>query len=111
MSESPLPMKSFRPATLAAVLIAIGTLRMATTFRTFSATNDEATHLGAGLELFEFHRYTLQTENPPWPRIVYAVVPWLSGMRFNPRATFTDQIHSVFYGHGEYRANLFRGRI
>jgi 4-amino-4-deoxy-L-arabinose transferase-like glycosyltransferase len=100
-----------RPATLAALLIAIGAIRMATTFRTFSATNDEATHLGAGLELFEFHRYTLQTENPPWPRIVYAVVPWLGGMRFDPHGTFTDQIHSVFYGHGEYRANLFRGRI
>src|SRR5437763_8094531 len=31
-------------------------------------------------------------------------------MRFDPHGTFTDQIRSVFYGHGEYRANLFRGR-
>src|SRR5438270_7888041 len=99
-----------RPAVIAALLIAIGAIRMGTTWRVFSATNDEATHLGAGLELYEFHRYALQTENPPLPRVIYAAVPWFSGMRFDPHGTFTDQIHSVFYDHGEYRANLFRGR-
>jgi 4-amino-4-deoxy-L-arabinose transferase-like glycosyltransferase len=99
-----------RPAFISALLIAIGAIRMATTWRVFSATNDEATHVGAGLELYEFHRYTLQSENPPLARVVYAVAPWLGGMRFDPRGTFTDQIHSVFYGHGEYKANLFRGR-
>jgi 4-amino-4-deoxy-L-arabinose transferase-like glycosyltransferase len=99
-----------RPSVIAALLIAVGAIRMATTWRVFSATNDEATHLGAGLELYEFHRYTLQSENPPLPRVVYAAAPWFGGMRFDPHGTFTDQIHSVFYGHGEYKANLFRGR-
>lgn len=99
-----------RPAVVAALLIAIGAIRMATTWRVFSVTNDEATHLGAGLEMYEFHRYTLQSENPPLPRVIYAAVPWFGGMRFDPHGTFTDQIHSVFYGHGDYRANLFRGR-
>jgi len=99
-----------RPAVIAALLIAIGAIRMSTTWRVFSATNDEATHLGAGLELLEFHRYTFQSENPPLARVVFGVVPWLSGMRFDPRGTFTDQIHSVFYSHGEYKANLFRAR-
>jgi 4-amino-4-deoxy-L-arabinose transferase-like glycosyltransferase len=99
-----------RPAVIAALLIAIGAIRMATTWRVFSATNDEATHVGAGLELYEFHRYTLQSENPPLARVIYAAAPWFGGMRFDPHGTFTDQIHSVFYGHGDYRANLFRGR-
>jgi 4-amino-4-deoxy-L-arabinose transferase-like glycosyltransferase len=99
-----------RSATLAALLIAIGAIRMATTWRVFSATNDEATHVGAGLELFEYHQYTLQSENPPLARVVLAAVPWFGGMRFNPHGTFSDQIHSVFYGHGDYRANLFRAR-
>jgi 4-amino-4-deoxy-L-arabinose transferase-like glycosyltransferase len=99
-----------RPAVIAALLIAIGAIRMSTTWRVFSATNDEGTHLGAGLELYQFHRYELQSENPPLPRVIYAAVPWLSGMRFDPHGTFTDQIRSVFYGHGDYRANLFRGR-
>jgi len=99
-----------RPTALAALLIAIGTIRMATTFRVFSATNDEATHVGAGLELFQYHRYLLLRENPPLPRVVFAAIPWFGGMRFDPRGTYTDQIHSVFYGQGEYRANLVRAR-
>src|SRR5437660_10041431 len=99
-----------RPAAVAAGLVAMGASSMAMTWRVFSVTNDEATHLGAGLELYEFHRYTLQSENPPLPRAVYAAVPWFGGMRFDPHGTFTDQIHSVFYDRGEYRANLFRGR-
>jgi 4-amino-4-deoxy-L-arabinose transferase-like glycosyltransferase len=99
-----------RPAAIAALLIAIGSLRMATTFRVFSATNDEPTHVGAGLELLEFHRYTFQSENPPLARVVLAAVPWLGGMRFDPKGTFSDRIHSVFYAHGEYKSNLFRAR-
>jgi 4-amino-4-deoxy-L-arabinose transferase-like glycosyltransferase len=101
---------AFRPATLAALLIAIGAIRMATTFRIFSVTNDEPTHVGAGLELLEYHQYYLQSENPPFARVVLAAIPWFGGMRLNPHGTFSDQIHSVFYGHGEYKANLFRAR-
>jgi 4-amino-4-deoxy-L-arabinose transferase-like glycosyltransferase len=103
-------MKRLRPATIAALLIAIGSIRMAATWRVYSATNDEATHIGAGLELFQYHRYSLLRENPPLPRIVFSAWPWFSGMRFDPHGTFTDQIHSVFYGHGEYKPNLVRAR-
>jgi len=98
-------------AALGALLIAIGAIRMATTFRIFSATNDEATHIAGGLELFEYHRYRILPENPPLPRVILAAVPWISGMRFDPRGTFSDQIHSVFYDHGDYRANLVRARV
>jgi 4-amino-4-deoxy-L-arabinose transferase-like glycosyltransferase len=107
------PMKRLarlRPITIAALLIAIGAIRMATTWRVFSATADEATHVGAGLELLQYHHYILQRENPPLPRLVLGITPLLGGMRYDPRGTFTDQIHSVFYDHGEYRANLVRGR-
>jgi 4-amino-4-deoxy-L-arabinose transferase-like glycosyltransferase len=103
-------MTRLRPATIAALLIAIGTIRMVTTFRVFSATNDEATHIGAGLELLQYHRYQLLPENPPLPRIIFCAWPWFSGMRFDPHGTFTDQIHSVFYGHGDYTTNLVRAR-
>jgi hypothetical protein len=99
-----------RATTLATLLIALGAIRMTTTFRVFSATNDEATHVGAGLELFQFHRYLLLRENPPLPRVVFSALPWFGGMRYDPRGSYTDQIHSVFYGHGEYKANLVRAR-
>jgi hypothetical protein len=104
------PFARLRPVALAALLIAFGAIRMATTFRVFSATNDEATHVGAGLELLQFHRYLFQRENPPLPRLVLAALPYLSGMRYDARGTFSDQLHSVFYDYGEYRSNLVRAR-
>ena len=53
-----------RTSVLALLLIAIGAARIASTF---SATAEEATHIGAGLELMEFHRYEPQVANPPLP--------------------------------------------
>jgi 4-amino-4-deoxy-L-arabinose transferase-like glycosyltransferase len=99
------------PAALAALLIAVGAIRMATTFRVFSATSDEATHIGAGLEIYQYHRYLFQRENPPLPRLVMAIAPYLGGMRYDNRGNFPEQIHSIFYGHGEYRANLVLARV
>jgi hypothetical protein len=76
----------------------------------FSATNDEAAHVGAGLELIEHHRYTFHPNNPPPPAVVMAAVPWLSGMRLQEGGSFGERLHSVFYGHGKYEANLVRAR-
>ncbi|MEA2568101.1 MAG: hypothetical protein QOI24_102 [Acidobacteriota bacterium] len=103
-----MPRKS---AALVALLILFACARMATTFRVFSATNDEATHVGGGLELLGEHQYKLQPENPPLARLVFAALPWLGGMRFNPHGDFTQQIHSVFYDHGTYERNVVLARI
>ncbi|MCU1227235.1 MAG: glycosyl transferase, family 39 [Acidobacteria bacterium] len=100
-----------KPAAIVALLISIACARMATTFRVFSATNDEATHVGGGLELIGQHQYRLQPENPPLARLVFSTLPWLGGTRFNPHGDFTQQLHSVFYGHGKYERNLFLARI
>ncbi|MGA8808675.1 MAG: glycosyltransferase family 39 protein [Thermoanaerobaculia bacterium] len=100
-----------RPAAIAALLIVVGAIRMASTFRVFSATSDEATHIGAGLEIYQYHRYLFQRENPPLPRLVLAIAPYLGGMRYDDRGNFPEQIHSIFYGHGDYRANLVRARV
>ena len=96
------------PAVIAALLVAIGANREIT-WRAFSATNEEGTHLAAGVGLYKIHTATLQSENPPLPRVILSAAPWFGGMRYDPRGSFTDQIHSVFYDHGDYRANLFRG--
>jgi len=100
-----------RPAAIAALLIAVGAMRMASTFRILSATSDEATHIGAGLEMYQYHRYLFQRENPPLPRLVLAIAPYFGGMRYDNRGNFPEQIHSIFYGHGDYRANLVRARV
>jgi 4-amino-4-deoxy-L-arabinose transferase-like glycosyltransferase len=99
------------PTVAIALLLAIAVVRMASTYRVFSATADEATHVGAGLELLQFHVYQLQPENPPLARIVFAALPFLAGMRYEPHAsTFGGQLHSVFYGSGDYIRNVALAR-
>lgn len=93
------------------MLIAVAVLRLLPTYRTFSATADEATHVGAGLEIYQFHRYQLQRINPPAARVVLAIAPALGGMRFDPTGDYGAQLHSVFYGSGRYERNLFLSRI
>ena len=96
--------------TVAVLLVVLAAARIASTWRIYSATADEATHVGAGLELFEAHKYELQVFNPPLPRVVWSILPYWSGMRFVPVGTYGEQLHSVFYGHGDYRDNLVRSR-
>lgn len=99
------------PRLLAAMLIAVAALRMAATFRVFSATVDEGTHLSAGLEIYEFHQYKVQRENPPPPRVVMALAPYLAGMRFDPNPPWPEQLKTPFYGSGKYERNLVLARV
>src|SRR5258706_4978178 len=100
-----------RPRLIVSLLIAFALIRIAMTFRVFSATVDEATHIGAGLELFQLHRYQVQRENPPLPRIILSAAPWFGGMRYNPKGGFIAGLHSVFYGYGKYERNLVLARF
>ncbi|HKO02126.1 MAG TPA: hypothetical protein VJ032_10555, partial [Thermoanaerobaculia bacterium] len=90
----------FRPAVLAALLILGGAILIATTWRRFSDTVDESTHVGCGLELLQYHRYTIQPENPPLPRIVFGATALAGGMRMSDPDDRMNALHSVFYGHG-----------
>ncbi len=99
------------PRIAAAVLIVLGAARIATTYRVFSDTSDEANHVGAGLDLIARRHYDVQLENPPLPRLVLAAVPWLCGMRYNSNVGYSDRLRSVFFGHGEYKHNLVCARV
>src|SRR5205809_7373614 len=80
---------------------------MAATFHVFAQTADEPTHVGAGLELIQNGTYWLHRDNPPLPRIVMAIAPWLGGMRIDlTRTDFSAKLHSVMYDHGRYTRNL-----
>src|SRR6266550_6431497 len=102
-----------RPWYAVAFLVVVAVLRIAATLRTFSATADEATHVGAGLELYQYHRYQLQRINPPAARAIIAILPALGGMRFDPQGDYGAQLHSVFYGKsgGSYERKMFLSRI
>ncbi len=100
-----------RATAVAALLVLLGAARIVMTCRVFSVTVDEGTHISAGLELLQFHRYTVQRENPPLPRIIMAALPWFEGLRVTRGGGFYQEQRSIFYGSGKYDRNLLLVRI
>lgn len=96
---------------LASLIVAIGVLRIAATYTTFSETNDEIMHLTAGLELYQEHRYTLQIVNPPLPRVVIAFVPYLAGVAYDASAPPIERLRRTFYTTGRYKTTLVEARV
>ena len=58
-----------------------GTACIVATYARLSHSWDEPTHVAAGLEMLQKHRYSYQTENPPLSRLAIAIGPWLAGAR------------------------------
>ena len=100
-----------RATAVAALLVVLGAARIVMTCRVFSVTVDEGTHISAGLELLQFHKYTVQRENPPLPRVIMTAIPFLAGLRVTPGGGFYQEQRSIFYGRGKYDRNLLLVRI
>jgi len=100
-----------RATAVAALLVVLGAARIVMTCRVFSVTVDEGTHVSAGLELLQFHKYSVQRENPPLPRVIIAAIPFLAGLRVTPGGGFYQEQRSIFYGRGKYDRNLLLVRI
>jgi hypothetical protein len=66
----------------AVLLIAIGSVRIASTYTVFNATIDEPDNLAAGLEYLTTGRYLYHDENPPLARVFEAAGPRLAGERY-----------------------------
>lgn len=94
----------------AMALIALSVIRIASTWTVFSATVDEPMHVSAGLQLYTQRAYTYQPENPPLPRLVLALAPWLGGMDFDPNREINEQLLRVFYSDDRYKTNLVLAR-
>jgi hypothetical protein len=93
------------------VLLAFGVLRIAATYTTFSETADEPMHLSAGLEILSQHRYGLQLQNPPLPRLLIALPPWLAGARFEGGPDPIKEAMAKFYSIDRYKTMLFLARV
>ena len=62
-----------------------------------SVTFDEPHHLATGLDWWQFGTYRWWTENPPLPKMLTALGPYLAGVRLpGPTATLT---HPWDVGH------------
>ena len=94
----------------ALALIVLSMLRIASTWTVFSATVDEPMHVSAGLQLYAQHVNTYLPANPPLPRLVFGLAPWLGGMDFEPRRSHNEQLLAVFYSDGHYKTNLVLAR-
>lgn len=94
----------------AILLIALSVVRIASTFTLYSATVDEPMHVSAALQLYTQHDYSYQPENPPLPRLVFGLAPWLGGMQFDPGRKIEEQLGQVFYSTGHYKTNLVLAR-
>jgi hypothetical protein len=83
-----------RPSVLVALTVAFVAAAVVWTVVSTSAlsvTFDEPHHLATGLEWWQLGTYRWWTENPPLPKVLTALGPYLTGMRLaGPTATLTN---------------------
>jgi hypothetical protein len=80
----PAPGRARGHALLAALLVLIGTLRIASTGGALSHTMDEPEHFGAGMQWLSGGAYTWDPSHPPLARVLSVVLPYLDGIRYVP---------------------------
>jgi hypothetical protein len=86
--------RNLRPSLFAAVTVAFVVAAVVWTVTSASAlstTFDEPHHLATGIEWWQFGTYRWWTENPPLPKVLTALGPYLAGVRLpGPTATLTN---------------------
>ncbi len=80
-----------------------------------SHTFDEPHHLATGLEWWQFGTYRWWTENPPLPKVVTALGPYLAGLRLPARPTSIDPPWlpgiELLYAGPSYQRTLVLARL
>jgi hypothetical protein len=94
----------------AILLVAIGAFRIAMTWPTFSEGIDEPIHLASGIEMLTRHEYRLHVVNPPLPRLVFALGPWLDGMTLSGLDPVYSNLTRVFQSGRGYLRTLAEAR-
>jgi Dolichyl-phosphate-mannose-protein mannosyltransferase len=70
-----------RSRVLAIALIALGSLRIVSTYTVFSHTSDEPAHIACGMEWLDKGVYQWEPQHPPLARVAAALGPYLMGLR------------------------------
>jgi Dolichyl-phosphate-mannose-protein mannosyltransferase len=76
-----LPLLEKRALAIALCFMAIGCVRIASTWSQLGLTYDEPQHLACGIEYLSQHVYRYETQHPPLTRAMMAVLPYLNGAR------------------------------
>jgi len=60
---------------IVALLILLGTVRIASTWTTYAYTSDEPAHIACGMEWLDHGTYHYEDQHPPLARIAAALLP------------------------------------
>jgi Dolichyl-phosphate-mannose-protein mannosyltransferase len=99
------------PHLLLALLIAIASLRIISTYFVFSNTTDEPAHIACGLEWLDRHTWTLEPLHPPLARVLTAVGPFLRGERSHPELGMWSEGFRILGSGRHYDLNLAAARL
>lgn len=66
---------------LAVLLVAAASIRLVSSYGTFSQTFDEPAHLACGIEFLDRGVYNYEAQHPPLARVALALGPYFSGVR------------------------------
>jgi 4-amino-4-deoxy-L-arabinose transferase-like glycosyltransferase len=95
---------------LVVLLVALPVIRIISTYRVFSQTNDEPFHVAAGFQWLTTNRYDLDPEHPPLARAFLAVDAALGNAQ--PEGAGSLAIgNSILERNARYRRNLFGTRL
>jgi 4-amino-4-deoxy-L-arabinose transferase-like glycosyltransferase len=88
------------------LLVILPVLRVVSTYRVFSETADEPSHVAAGFQWLSSDVYDLDPEHPPLARIGFALEPFLSGASMSTALNRVGQGNEILYRNDRYRHNL-----
>ena len=86
-------------------------VRIATTYRVFSQTVDEPTHVVCGFEWLTTDEYALDPEHPPLARIGFALGAKLENAQWREDLSRVPRGTELLYRNDRYRHNLFLARL
>jgi hypothetical protein len=88
------------------LLIAIGVLRIVSTYWVFNHTMDEPSFISCGLEWLQQHTYTYMPEQPPLSHVTAGIGAWLAGAHNIPKADLAAKSPMVLYDSPSYYRTL-----
>jgi 4-amino-4-deoxy-L-arabinose transferase-like glycosyltransferase len=113
---TPIPFLDRYRIALLIALIAIGSVRIVSTYNVFSHTWDEPGHIAAGVELLRNHVYQFDQQHPTLTRMAVGIGPALAGEmppgQKQPGVVWMFQeARKLLYSSGKYQQILFSARL
>lgn len=91
------------------LLIVIAVTRVIMTYSVFSEVVDEPHQIAGGMQWIDQHAFMIVPSNPPLPRILFALGPYLDGARFVTTSNPIDSGNAILYS-GDYTRRLSLAR-